>query len=290
MEKLTTKRLWDIGKLLISLVILFLIFRKIPFSQVLHNVQQYHFLTILILLLTAYIKQLTQYFNWKWVLHMNPGFQHETNQVSKSYLIGTALSFLAPGGYATFAKVFFIDNTSKKATFFSIVMEKLFLTWINYFVASIAAISLLTSITLSWRIAIVVFIGFIPAIGSIVLMNVKRLQQYYQPYLLYTPRIMISQVIYITLTCIQYWLLLRTFVPISLIHSASATALVLFANTIPITFNGLGLRETFAMYFYQKVGIEASIAVTTSLTIFFINAVLPALIGAYHLIRFKRKH
>ena len=63
--------------------------------------------------------------------------------------------------------------------------------------------------------------------------------------------------------------------------------LIMIANIIPITVSGLGIRETFALEVLGNFGIEPELAVGTSLTVFFINTVLPALIGLYFLVTKK---
>jgi len=50
----------------------------------------------------------------------------------------------------------------------------------------------------------------------------------------------------------------------------------------------LGLREGFAIHFLAGIGFSAEKAVSASLTLFFIQDVLPALIGIYYLIIGKK--
>jgi hypothetical protein len=65
-------------------------------------------------------------------------------------------------------------------------------------------------------------------------------------------------------------------------------ALTQFSNSIPITVAGLGLRESFAIHFLKTAGITAEQAVSATLSLFFIQDVLPALIGTWFLVRTKK--
>ena len=63
----------------------------------------------------------------------------------------------------------------------------------------------------------------------------------------------------------------------------------MIANIIPITYSGLGLRETFAINILAKADAVPEVAVTSSLTIFFFNLVLPALLGLYFILNSRKK-
>jgi len=54
---------------------------------------------------------------------------------------------------------------------------------------------------------------------------------------------------------------------------------------LPISVSGLGVRENLAVFFLAKYGVPAYAAVGASLFIFFINAILPALIGLVFVIK-----
>jgi hypothetical protein len=57
------------------------------------------------------------------------------------------------------------------------------------------------------------------------------------------------------------------------------------AGVIPISISGLGIREGLAVYFLRMYGIAAAYAVATSLFLFALNTIIPALIGIYFIYR-----
>ncbi len=286
MEKIK-KRLGFILKLLISLVILIFIYSKIDMGMFATNITKLSFFTIIVLLVTAILKHFTQGFNWYYALSINPKYKPSTYDIIKSYLIGISLGFVLPGGYATYGKMYFIEN-SKKATFVSVLIEKFFQTWGNLFYASIATIFYFKNIALSLRLLIFFLITFSPLVLLIVIYFIPRFRIHLPVLKKIFPKIILSQLIYIPLTVIQYWFILKSFTDITFIQSCISTTLILSANVIPITFSGLGLREYFAIKVLAQYGISNTSAVTAALIIFFINSVMPALIGLVYIVKHKQ--
>ncbi len=290
MESVTKKRLIFVLKIIISIVILYLIFRKIDIQEVFTNFMKFSLFTLFILVLTTGIKLYLQYRNWKMMLHMNPGFKSRKRQIFKSYLIGLALGFLIPGGHASFGKVFFIENTSKRRTFISILTEKFFITWTNWFFAIWATFFYFYNVSLGLKITGAFLITFLPMFIYFGMLLKPTLEPLRQEFRKVAPLVMLNQIITVFFTFVQYWIILLTFYPIRFDEVAISTSLILFSNTIPITFSGLGLRETFAVFILQRYHIKAEYAVTASLTIFFMTCVLPALVGLFLMLQEKKKH
>lgn len=286
MEKIK-KRVGFFLKLLISLIILIFIYSKINFKDFGVNITQLSFFTISILLLTSILKHITQGFNWYYALSVNPKYKATTYDIIKSYLIGISLGFVLPGGYATYGKMYFIKN-SKKATFVAVLIEKFFQTWGNLFYASIATIFYFKNFALSLRLLVFFLVTVSPLILLLIIYLIPKYRIHLPVLKKIFPKIVVSQIIYIPLTVIQYWLILKSFTDITFVQSCISTTLILSANVIPITFSGLGLREFFAIKVLAQYGISNTSAVTAALIIFFINSVLPALIGVVYIVRHKK--
>jgi len=286
MEKIK-KQVGFFLKIIISLIILVFIYSKIDFSMIFVNIKQLSFFTIFILIITSVLKHVSQGLNWYYALSINPKYKPTTYNIIKSYLIGISLAFALPGGYATYGKMYFIDN-SKKATFASVLIEKFFQTWGNLFYASIATIFYFQNLELWIRLSIALIVTFSPLLLLMIIYLIPKYRVHIPILKKIFPKIIVSQMIYIPLTVIQYWLILISFTDITFIQSCISTTLILSSNVIPITFSGLGLREYFAIKVLAQYGITNTAAVTTALIIFFINSVLPALIGVFFIIRHKK--
>lgn len=70
-----------------------------------------------------------------------------------------------------------------------------------------------------------------------------------------------------------------------------AAMMVYFSKTLipSITLGEIGIRESAAIYFFGLFGASESIAFNSSMMLFFLNLLLPSLIGLYFLLRFKRE-
>ena len=288
MEKVK-KRLFLLLKLAVSISILFYIYTKVDFIAFLSYFKELSTATIVILILTSLLKHATQCSNWFHALTINPDYKPDLKNIFKSYFIGVALRFVLPGGHATYGKMYFIKN-SKKATFISVLIEKFFQTWGNLFFAGVAGIFYFTQHNLLLRLSIASIIAISPLILLIIVYLIPKYREYTSSLKKIFPKIMFSQLFFIPLTMIQYWLILKSFTQITLFQTSISTALILSANVIPVTFAGLGLREFFAINVLDKYNITETAAVTTALIIFIINTLLPALVGLYFIIMHKKKH
>lgn len=289
MEKLKNKRLLYFIKIIISVTILYFIFRKLDFRELYHNFLNINFLTIAFLLLTTIIKLATQMFNWGVYLKLWPNYKFNLSEIIKTHFIGSALRFLLPGGHGTLGKVFFVNN-KKSSTFISIGVEKFFQIWINLLAASIAAFFYFRNLALLLKLLIILLVVFLPFLVKLFSKIVKReiIKNFFYQYEKIIFRIIFSQIIFVSLTILQYYVILNNFQSIELTKVMIGVPLVLFANVIPITISGLGLRETFSIKVFAGFAILTNVAVTASLTIFIFNSVFPGLVGLFFLIKKPR--
>ncbi len=219
---------------------------------------------------------------------MNSDYTPKKYEVLKSYFVGLALRFVGPGGIGVVGKIYFVNN-KKKATLASIGVERIFLTWKNIFFAAFAAIFFFTNINMIIKVAVliaVIFLPFIIYLFSFLTKN-ENIQSYSLNYLKKTPEIMLAQIIFVFITFYQYFILLRNFVDISFFKIMISVPLIHISHIIPLSFNGFGLRETFAIEVFSKYGISPELAVTATFLIFFFNSVVPAIIGVYYIFRIK---
>ncbi len=285
------KKLIFYGKIILSFLILYFIFRKIDLVKTYQYFTELSSMTLFLLLLTTFIKFYTQYSNWKSNLCINPKYKPNTIEILKSHFIGIALRFLVPGGHATFAKVFYVNNSSKKATFISIWIEKFFQSWIILFYASWAAVFFYKQFNQLLLLALAFLITLIPFILLIMPNKFKKYDftEYWSAYRKHFISIIVMQIGFVFLTFYQYHIIVNEFHAISFLNTSMLVALILCSNLIPITYGGLGLRETFSAYYFTKLGVPGEIAVSASLTIFFFNSILPALPGLYYIIADKKR-
>ena len=88
---------------------------------------------------------------------------------------------------------------------------------------------------------------------------------------------------------LQYHFFVSAFAPVSLVVSTLCTSSILFikAAILPISLGDLGIRESTAIFFFSRAGVAAAAALNASLCVFFVNILVPSLIGAALVLRLK---
>ncbi len=281
------KKIIYFGQIILTGMILYLIFRRIDLKSVLMLSINLHPVTFILLVITSAVKLITQYFNWICCLKINSGYNPPKFEVIRSLFIGNALRFLLPGGHGTYGKVYFL-NHSKKGTLFSIGMEKFMLTWTILLFGSVAAFFHFVNYQILLRFSVIIVVATMPFIVYWGRYLFTKHAEYFNNYIRFVPRIFVSQLLFIFITVLQYVLIINQYQLLRITDALKSVPLILTANTIPITFSGLGLRESFAMYTLNEYGIQVEVAITASLLIFFINSVIPAFIGSYFIVSSKK--
>jgi len=272
-------------KLSLSVYILYRISAKIDFIGALSGIANLPIATIVLLLLLTVMRHAIQYHNWLFALKINPGFRAQKSEVLASYMIGLPLRFALPGGHASFAKVFYVSNSSKIASLWSTLLERCIMSWANWLFAAAAALFYFTDYAPWIWIALFMFILMLPEFVKFALSFKPQWRPLRESFCKNAPFMMLLQMANTLITYLQYWLILMCFVPISGWETWVRMALVQFSNTIPITIAGLGLREGFAIHFLKTAGFNAEQAVSATLSLFIIHDVLPALVGTGFLLK-----
>ncbi len=275
-------------KAAITVAILYIIFSRFDLRNVFYSIMGLPLWVVLFMIFSTIFKHFTQYKNWKYSLQMNPGYKNVRAEVLSSYLIGIPLRFLIPGGTATYGKMFFVRNTSKLASIASVTSEKFFMTWTTWTFAAWAALFYFTHIPLSIRLFISIACSVFPFVVYYCLSCFKKTSSYRASYAQKAPRIVCLQFLYVFTTLIQLWVILNCFTQVAFFDALVRVALTNFANSIPITVSGLGLREYFAIHFFKSAGVTAEHAVTATLTLFLFHDLIPALIGSIILLKTEK--
>ena len=277
-----SKRVLFILKIAVTVTILWIIFSRINLVEVWKTATQINPTLFLMLIAISGLKIVTQSKNWEKCLKLSGSYKPEKGEILKSHFIGLALRFIIPGGHATFGKVFYV-NQSKKATAFSVGVERVLQTWSALLFGSWAAVFYYKDSSPLLRLSIAGIVTITPLLVFFAsrLLKKDRWKEYFTRFSNIIPYITSSQAIFVFLTVCQYYLLVEFFSDISFATVLMGVPLILLANLIPITYAGLGLRETFSIHIFRSYGVPVEVAVTASLIVYFLNAVLPALIGSY---------
>lgn len=290
MKKKILNILLYVLKLGVTVLILWMILRKMDLSLLLDSFTNLPWLLVGFLFFLSTVRHWGQYLIWKYSLELNPIYELNRRELFNSYVIGQALRFAIPGGFGMMGKMAYLKNTSMVASVVSYHFERIFVVWSIFLFGVFAAYNYFTHISQWISIPILILIGTLP-IWLYFLMNLNRKWRRLKPqYLHLAPRIVLLQVAVMLINHYQYWLVLNSFLSIGFGEVLKRMSLSHFAYSIPITFAGLGLKESFAIHFLSEVGFSKIQVITATISVFFLHDFLGALVGLYVFLREKRVH
>ena len=284
------KRFFFFFKIFVSLLILYIIFKKINWSNFLATIKEFRYKVIINLFLLETIRIILQIINWKNSLKIS-NINVPFSLVLKTYFLGSAFRFIVPGGHGIYGTVFYFKNNKLRATV-AITLKRFFQTW-SIFLFSLFGLYFY-KFSYSLLIAIFAILAFLPIIIPLIIKKLSifpveitlNFKKYYDHYVLW---IISFQVMSILIFIFEYYILLSNFVKINFIKVFIGTPMILLAQTIPISYSGLGLSEGFAIKVLNRFEISPDIAVTSSLMIFLVSSLIPGIIGLIIFLKNKKK-
>jgi len=245
------------------------------------------FSDILIVLIVAFINLVIQFRLWKFLVESHS--QHfDFKDLLPSFFAGFSFRLIIPGGHAEVTKVFLLRG-KKRGKVIAFGIEKFFQTFLKV-VLVLLTIPLVFpeyQIVLN-SIAALIILGFL--LLPFVLKK-ERFSKYQEKDVSYVRIFLLSLAHAIPIfLCIalQYFYLLSLSHEISFFQVMIVTVFVWGSGVIPISVSGLGVRENLAAFFLGQFSVSGASAVAVSLFVFFINAIIPAVIGVFVIM--KRRH
>ncbi len=291
MDATNRKQLWrKLGfalKLIITGLILWGIFRKLDLYQVWQNLISQPPWLVFSILGVAVLRHGAQLLAWQLSLQVSPLYKLNRIEVFNSYMIGQALRFAIPGSFGMLGKLAYVQNSSPSAKFISYALERIFVNWSIYILASLSLLFLPQGISAWIRWLLFIFLATLPVWLYLLLLLNRKWQALRASYLKFVPGISLLVLASGFLHLFQYWLLLHLTEVISFWEVFKRMAISHISYSIPITVAGLGLKESFAISLFSKTNLLPEKIASTTLAIFIINDVLPALIGAGIFLRVK---
>ena len=283
MKEQFKKQLSFVLKYLIGTVLLVWVLARIDRSQMVETILSISWQTLSLLLFIAILNILTQYFRWRYLVE-NHSNHYASKDLIPSFFAGFAFRLLIPGGHAEITKIFLLPG-KKGGKVVAFGIEKFFQTYIKIVLVLMALAFQFSEYRFLW---IFVLLGtaayfFMPLIFKLNIL--KRFQEKEINYNRIFLRTLIYSMAVFFLLILQYYILLNDSHSIGFLETALTSIFIWGAGLIPISVSGLGVRENLAAYILTQYQIPAYAAVGTSLLIFFINAIIPALVGSIYIIR-----
>jgi len=241
---------------------------------------------ILVILLIAVINLAVQFRLWKFLVESHSQ-NFDLKDLLPSFFAGFAFRLMIPGGHAEVTKVFLLRG-KKKGKVIAFGIEKFFQTFLKI-VLVLFAIPLV--FPEHW---LLYFIGSAVVLGIFILpvvLKKERFSKHQEKEVSYARIFLLSfahSVPMFLSIALQYYYLLSQTNEITFLQMTIVTVFIWGAGVIPISVSGLGVRENLAVFFLAQYSVSGASAVAVSLFVFFVNAIIPAVIGVFVIM--KRRH
>jgi len=287
MKEQIKNKLLFVFKYLIGLILLGWILARVDRTQMILTLTNISLPVLGAILSVAVLNLLSQFLRWRFLVD-NHSNHYNKKDLIPSFFAGFAFRLIIPGGHAEITKVFLLPGR-KRGKVVAFGIEKFFQTYIKFILILIALPPVFPEYQISlWSLAGIGIVAyfFFPLIFRLSIM--KQFQEKKINYNLIFIRTLLYSLAIFGCLILQYFILLNEFHNIGIWGTVLTVIFIWGAGLLPISVSGLGVRENLAVFFLARFGIPDYVAVGTALFIFFINSIIPAIIGLIYNIR-RRK-
>lgn len=279
MDSLIKKRILYVAKLVVGIGLVVWIMSLIDLGVFLGYFQELSPGTVLLVSLISVFSLYVQYWRWKYLLHCNSDDVSKADLVS-SFFAGFSLRLILPGGHAEISKIILLRG-KKKGKLFAFGFEKVSQTLIKLFLVLMVLPLIFPALT---PYCIVLLTALLLAVFIIPRLRLyRRFQEKQSSYYSMLAWNVVFSLLVFVLMATQYYILLNRVSPIGIWPVTHISIYLWGSGIIPISISGLGVREGLSVYFFNDYGILPAQAVATSLFVFALGSIGPALIGIYYL-------
>ncbi len=286
-KRLFLDRLVFILKYFVGLALLIWILWRVDKQQLVETIISIDIKTIAATIFLSISVILLQYHRWKFLVKANSiNFDHK--DLLPAFFSGFAFRLMLPGGHAEITKVFLMPG-KKSGKVLAFGLEKFLETYFKFLLVIAAIPYLFTSYRALWYLTVV---GVIALFFLPYLLRSKLIKRFHEKETehnkIVTLTLLYSVAVFLTLSAEYYFLIANSY-SISFFNTMTAVIFIWGAGLIPISVSGVGLRENIAVLILARYHIPDSAAVGFSLLVFFLNTIIPAIIGAIFIYK-KREH
>jgi len=285
MKQTIKNKLIYLLKFSIGIALVIWILSKVDQDKVIDYFLSLEILSLLLILFFSTIAVTVQFLRWRYLVNSN-STSFEAKDIIPSFFAGYAFRLMIPGGHAEISKIFLLPG-KKRGKAVAVGMEKFFQTYIKL-------VLVLGALTFSFPeynlifypsiIILLLLLIFLPKLKWLKMLQEKDVNNL----LVFGNTLIYSLIIYIIMV-VQYYILLNIVNSISFPETMHTVIYLWGSGIVPISISGLGVREGLAVFFLKWYGINPAHAVATSLFLFFLNTIIPALIGVFFIYK-KRQH
>lgn len=281
MESRIKQKIIYAAQICVGLALVIWILMQVDREQFIEYFKSLSLVSLIIIPALSSIGLYIQFRRWKYLVeryskHFN------LRDLLPSFFAGFTFRLLIPGGHAEFSKIFLLPG-KKRGKVLAFGMEKFAQALIK-----ILALLIVLPLTFPDYKVYSIFVFLLIIIGYFLFPRIpilKNLQEKDVNYHLVIGMNLLFALGIFIIMGLQYYVLLNQVDSVSLLATYHTSVYLWSAGLVPISVSGLGVREGFAVYFFNFYGVSAAHAVATSLFIFTVNTIFPALVGAYYIYR-----
>ncbi|MHA1677507.1 MAG: lysylphosphatidylglycerol synthase transmembrane domain-containing protein [Promethearchaeota archaeon] len=285
------KKIFFILKLAFSLILIFFLIKHIDFTILLNNVSKINFILVIFALFLLFIGVLISSLKYYYIIKDNINYKLTFIQILKYYFIGIFFNNFLPGTISgDLVRAYKVNKHGKNKfySFFSIVLER----YLGFFSLIILVIILVifqnSLLSLQKSVQLILFLLFI--ISSILfvllitrsyrILNFNRfLKKIIRNFDIFKTKtifiaLFFSFIFQGIVLLIYYLIALSLNIQLNFSFLAPIVLISIIITTIPISFQGLGVREGIFIYLLSFYGINAEIAFLLGFLPFILNIIM----------------
>lgn len=291
-NKLQSNKFFIILKILISVLLILFIFKfKLNINDLLLAWRKANINFLLLALISTAGVVLIKAIKWQLIINQNLHSNINYKDSLTSYLFGLGPALFTPGKLGEILRISKIKNLPKITLSELFIVDKITEFSVIFFLSSIGAylihlkmiaeiclaIFLVSNLIFFWRQSAIAIIKKLILKFSKKEINFNSTEISSSNYLLYT--FLAGSSLFLDITA--FYFILNAFEKLSFSHSLLVFPIIMISAVIPISLFGLGVRETTAIYLLANFNISSQASFNSSILIFVIGSVIPALVGVF---------
>lgn len=250
-----------------------------------------------------------QFYKWRYLVRLLKS-RVSNREAFQSLLAGFTFGFITPGRLGEFGRAFFIKDCSWVSLLGIAFVDKLFSLavvtfWgaigLMFFVSKQLYLYTMVPIVIFTIIALIVVYyvllhpeiirGFLYSLNIILPFRDKikslmsSLDHFHRRQAL---NLLLMTLCFYVIFFIQFFILVCSFESAPLLPALLAiAATMLVKSMLPISIGDLGIRESAAIFFLGKIGLQQSTAFNASILLFLINLLIPSMVGLVLVLKYR---
>jgi len=284
-----------------TILVMVMLVKNLKMANIITRFESANFIYMIIALILVIPNIYIQYFKWRYLMRLVKP-EIENSEALQSLLAGFTFGFITPGRVGEFGRAFFIKNCHWMKVIGISFIDKFFSLAIVLFMGSIGILSLIgKQLHFFLLFPLLLFTIIVLTLLSYVLLHPELIRTLLYKINIQLPirdkikqlisifdnfeqehaiRLILYSIIFYFIYFTQFYLLVIAFESVAFLKVFQAiSSTLLVKSLLPISIGDLGIRESAAIFFLGKVSVHQDAAFNASIMIFFLNILIPSIIG-----------